>query len=103
MTHAIDGFGGNEHSLPIVPLYDDVVQLFAQSKTSYTPTLLVLYGGPWAENYFYETTEVHDDPKSALSDGKQSFTLDGFSSMMDQLQADRRGGGPSVRTSKRRD
>ncbi|MEE8257568.1 MAG: amidohydrolase family protein, partial [Acidobacteriota bacterium] len=24
---------------------------------------LVLYGGPWAENYFYTTTEVHDDPK----------------------------------------
>lgn len=63
MTHAMDGFGGNEHSLPIVPLYQDVVQLFARSHTAYTPTLLVLYGGPWAENYFYETTEVHDEPK----------------------------------------
>ncbi len=63
ITHAIDGFGGNEHSLPIVPLYKDVVELFAQSGTTYTPTLLVLYGGPWAENYFYQTTEVHDDPK----------------------------------------
>lgn len=63
MTHAIDGFGGNEHSLPIIPLYKDVVELFARSGTSYTPTLLVLYGGPWAENYWYETTEVHDDPK----------------------------------------
>jgi hypothetical protein len=63
LTHAIDGFGGNEHSLPIVPLYKDVVELFAQGKTSYTPTLLVLYGGPWAENFFYETTEVHDDAK----------------------------------------
>lgn len=63
MTHAIDGFGGNEHSLPIVPLYRDVVELFARSGTSYTPTLLVLYGGPWAENYFYETTEVHADRK----------------------------------------
>jgi Tol biopolymer transport system component len=63
MTHAIDGFGGNEHSLPIVPLFKDVVELFARSKTAYTPTLLVLYGGPWAENYFYQTTEVHSDPK----------------------------------------
>ena len=63
LTHAIDGFGGNEHSLPIVPLYKDVVELFAKSRTSYTPTLLVLYGGPWAENYFYTTTEVHDDAK----------------------------------------
>ncbi len=63
LTHAIDGFGGNEHSLPIVPLFSDVVELFARSKTAYTPTLLVLYGGPWAENYFFQTTEVHDDPK----------------------------------------
>ena len=63
LTHVIDGMGGNEHSLPIVPLYKDVVELFAQAKTSYTPTLLVLYGGPWAENYYYETTEVHDDAK----------------------------------------
>jgi hypothetical protein len=62
MTHALDGMA-TEHSLPIVPLYKDVVELFAQSKVGYTPTLLVLYGGPWAENYFYQTTEVHDDAK----------------------------------------
>ncbi len=63
MTHAIDGFAGNEHSLPIVPLYKDVVELYAQSGIGYTPTLLVNYGGPFAENFFYETTEVHDDAK----------------------------------------
>lgn len=63
LTHAIDGFSGNEHALPIVPLYKDVVEMFARSGISYTPTLLVAYGGPWAENHFYETTTVHDDPK----------------------------------------
>ncbi|MBV8820255.1 MAG: PD40 domain-containing protein, partial [Acidobacteriaceae bacterium] len=63
LTHAIDGFSGNEHALPIVPLYKDVVETYAKSGIFYTPTLLVAYGGPWAENYFYETTEVHDDPK----------------------------------------
>ena len=62
-THAIDGFSGNEHALPIVPLYDDVVNVFAKSGITYTPTLLVAYGGPWAENFFYETTEVYGDPK----------------------------------------
>lgn len=31
--------------------------------------------------------EVHNDPDSALSDGKQSLTLDGFASMMDELRA----------------
>lgn len=63
LTHVLDGFSGNEHALPIVPLYKDVVELVARSGISYTPTLLVAYGGPWAENYFYETTPVHDDPK----------------------------------------
>ncbi|HKI21099.1 MAG TPA: hypothetical protein VKA15_24620, partial [Isosphaeraceae bacterium] len=63
LTHAIDGFSGNEHALPIVPLYKDVVEVFGKSGISYTPTLLVAYGGPWAENYFYETTDVHHDPK----------------------------------------
>ena len=63
LTHAFDGFAGNEHSLPIVPLYKDVVELYAQSGIGYTPTLLVNYGGPFAENFFYETTEVHDDAK----------------------------------------
>ena len=62
-THAIDGFSGNEHSLPIVPLFNDVVQVFAKSGITYTPTLLVAYGGPWAENYFYANTEVYGDPK----------------------------------------
>ncbi len=63
LTHAIDGFHGNEHTLPVVPLYDDVVELYGRTKTAYTPTLLVLYGGVIAEEHFYSTTEVHDDPK----------------------------------------
>ncbi|MBA2301605.1 MAG: amidohydrolase family protein, partial [Acidobacteria bacterium] len=63
ITHAIDGMHGNEHTLPVFPLYKDVVELFAKTKTAYTPTLLVNYGGIIAEEYFYATTEVHDDKK----------------------------------------
>lgn len=63
MTQIIDGYPGHEHSFPIYPLYKDVIELVAQSRTVYTPTLLVSYGGPWAENYYYTTEEVHDDPK----------------------------------------
>jgi imidazolonepropionase-like amidohydrolase len=37
--------------------------LFARTKRVYTPTLLVSYGGPWAENFYYATEEVHDDAK----------------------------------------
>ncbi len=52
LTHAIDGFSGNEHSLPVVPFFADVVELFARTGISYTPTLLVAYGGPFAETVF---------------------------------------------------
>jgi Tol biopolymer transport system component len=62
-TQIIDGYPGHEHSFPIYPLYNDVVQFVTQSRTTYTPTLLVSYGGPWAENYYYATETVHDDPK----------------------------------------
>jgi len=63
LTHVLDGFSGNEHALPIVPLYRDVVELVARSGIFYTPTLLVAYGGPFGENDFFINTEVHDDPK----------------------------------------
>ncbi len=63
MTNLIDGYSGHEHSLPIYPLYKDLVTSFAESKITYTPTLLVSYGGPWAENYYYSTEKVNTDPK----------------------------------------
>jgi Tol biopolymer transport system component len=63
LTHIIDGFSGIEHSLPVVPAYKDVDELIAQTGVFYTPTLIVATGGPWAEDFYYTTTEVHDDPK----------------------------------------
>ncbi|MFI5459245.1 MAG: amidohydrolase family protein, partial [Isosphaerales bacterium] len=63
LTHALDGFSGNEHSLPVVPLFADVVKLFASTGISYTPTLLVAYGGPFGETDFFTSTAIHDDPK----------------------------------------
>ncbi len=63
LTHLIDGFHGNEHTLPITPLYTDMIQMFAKSGIAETPTLIVNYGGPFGENYWYESSEVHDDPK----------------------------------------
>lgn len=63
LTHMIDGFAGNEHNLPIIPLYKDVAELAAQTGVGYTPTLLVTYGGPWGENHFYTTMNPHDDVK----------------------------------------
>jgi Tol biopolymer transport system component len=63
LTHVIDGFHGNEHTLPITPLFKDVLQMFAQSGISETPTLIVNYGGPFGEDYWFENSEVHDNAK----------------------------------------
>jgi Tol biopolymer transport system component/imidazolonepropionase-like amidohydrolase len=63
LTHMIDGYSGHEHTLPIHPLYKDVVQFVIRTKTFYTPTMLVAYGAPWIENHFYETTDVHGNMK----------------------------------------
>ena len=63
LTHAIDGYPGIEHALPIAPIYSDVVELFKASQTTNSPTLLVSYGGPFGEGYFYGREEVHDNPK----------------------------------------
>lgn len=60
MTMLIDGYPGQEHNYPITPIYEDVIKTTAESKMAYTPTLLVTYGGPWAENYFY----AHEDPSN---------------------------------------
>ncbi|MDG2283233.1 MAG: amidohydrolase family protein, partial [Longimicrobiales bacterium] len=65
MTMAQDGYSGTEHNLPGVPLFDDVVELVAQSNMATTPTIVVTYGGPWAENLFYTTTDVLRDEKLA--------------------------------------
>ena len=63
LTQIIDGYPGHEHNFPIYPLYRDVVQLAARTGVMYNPTLLVTYGGPWAENYFYTTRDVHGNEK----------------------------------------
>ena len=53
-----DGHTGLEHSLPVPRLYKDVVELFAQAKSGYTPTIIVGYGGLFGENYWYQKDEV---------------------------------------------
>jgi imidazolonepropionase-like amidohydrolase/Tol biopolymer transport system component len=63
LTQMADGFSGNEHSLPIHPLYKDVIQYVTKTGTFYTPTILVAYGAPWSENYYFETTDVHGNQK----------------------------------------
>jgi Tol biopolymer transport system component/imidazolonepropionase-like amidohydrolase len=63
MTHAIDGYPGVEHTIPLTPMFHDVVELYKASQTTNTPTLLVSYGGPWAESYRYTHENVVGDAK----------------------------------------
>ncbi len=62
LTMVTDGFTAWEHALPVY-LSSDAVRFIAQSQTFYTPTLLVAYGGPWGELYYWQNQNPHDDPK----------------------------------------
>ena len=63
LTHAVDGFAGNEHNLPVSPIHDDVLRLFAASRIAYTPTLSVLYGGGPALFDDIIRKRMQDDPR----------------------------------------
>jgi imidazolonepropionase-like amidohydrolase/Tol biopolymer transport system component len=63
LSQMTDGFTGLEHSLPIQPIYHDVAQFVAKTKTFYTPTILVAYGAPWTENFYFQSTDVHGNAK----------------------------------------
>ena len=63
MNMILDGHTGIEHAVPVAPFYKDVVTLFARSRTAYTPTLIVGYGGIWGENYWYQKTNVWEDSR----------------------------------------
>jgi Tol biopolymer transport system component len=64
LTHAIDGFHGNEHGLAAERIYEDVVRLYASTRIAYTPTLMISSGWPSAQKNFYLMANApHDDPK----------------------------------------
>ncbi len=63
MTQIQDGFPGNEHAMAAVPLYDDIIQLFARTGVSYTPTLQINAGGLPGEQFFFTTQSPHSDVK----------------------------------------
>ena len=63
LTMVVDGHTTLEHSIPTEKVYGDITQLWSQSKTAYTPTLGVAYGGISGENYWYDTTDVWKHPR----------------------------------------
>jgi imidazolonepropionase-like amidohydrolase/Tol biopolymer transport system component len=58
MNMILDGHTGIEHNIPVWPVYKDVKTLWNDSKSGYTPTLIVSYGTQFGENYWYDRTEV---------------------------------------------
>lgn len=58
-----DGHTGLEHSLPVTPIYKDVLNFWKSTQVGYTPTLIVAYGGQWGENYWYDRTNVWENDR----------------------------------------
>ncbi len=63
ITNLLDGYPGHEHAIPVYPLYKDLTKTIADAGMIVTPTLLVSYGGPFAENYYYATEKPYNDKK----------------------------------------
>lgn len=63
LTHGIDGYPGIEHTLPITPKYNDVFQWYKETGVTNSPTLIVEYGGPFGEGWFYQSENLIDDAK----------------------------------------
>ncbi|MDI6623705.1 MAG: amidohydrolase family protein [Brevundimonas sp.] len=62
MSMIVDGHTTIEHAIPLANLYDDVHQLWRQTNVAYNPTIVVAYGGSYGENYWYQESEVWNDP-----------------------------------------
>lgn len=58
MSMIMDGHTGVEHNVPVVPLYNDVINLWSATKAHNTPTLIVNYSSLSGEYYWYQHTNV---------------------------------------------
>ena len=62
LTQMMDGYSGNEHSLA-TPIYRDVVEFVARSRTSYDTTIQIKNGGSPAQDDFVVRDHPLSDPK----------------------------------------
>jgi len=53
-----DGNTSIEHNLPQSMLYEDVLSFYSATEVAYTPTLVVTYGGPAADPYWRQASDV---------------------------------------------
>ncbi len=69
-TMFLDGHTTLEHNIPVAPLYEDMLKLISSSKTAYTPTHIVSYGGLSGEYYWYQNTNVWENEKLQYFNGR---------------------------------
>jgi len=62
VTLVQDGNSTLEHNLPVDRFYDDIVSFWSQTKTNYTPTLVVAYGGLAGDPYWRQHMDVWKHP-----------------------------------------
>jgi imidazolonepropionase-like amidohydrolase/Tol biopolymer transport system component len=62
MNIVADGNSTLEHNIPQMTIYEDVLSYFSQSKTNYTPTLVVTFGGLAGDPYWRSHTDVFAQP-----------------------------------------
>ena len=63
LTHGIDGYPGIEHTLPITPKFEDIFEWYKATQVTNSPTLIVEYGGPFGEGWFYQSEDLINDAK----------------------------------------
>jgi len=63
MSMILDGHTGIEHTIPVAPIYSDVLKFWAASETGLTPTLVVGFGSLSGEYYWYEKTNVWENER----------------------------------------
>jgi imidazolonepropionase-like amidohydrolase len=63
VSEMLDGYAGHEHAYEIWPLYRDFALLSAASEITYTPTMLVAYGGPEGKYYLIARENAYEEPR----------------------------------------
>jgi imidazolonepropionase-like amidohydrolase len=58
MSMILDGHTTIEHNIPVAPVYNDVIQIWKNSGTGYTPTLVVSYGAVSGEYFWYQHSNI---------------------------------------------
>ena len=63
MTHVLDGYTGFEHWIGVAPIYKDVIELMAQCRTCYDPTLGVAQDSVPGQYYIRQSFDLRSEAR----------------------------------------